>query len=84
GGGEGGGRELCLVSLSLAAPPRGESIGRKIREAEVRKLPYMLVVGDQEEKAGEVAVRRHREGDLGSLAVAEFAAARADEIAART
>ena len=45
---------------------RTESVGRKIREAELRKIPYMLVVGDQEEAEGSVAVRRHREGDLGA------------------
>jgi threonyl-tRNA synthetase len=51
---------------------RGESVGKKIREAEVRKVPYMLVVGDKEAEAGEVAVRRHREGDLGSEPVDAF------------
>ena len=52
---------------------RSESIGRKIREAELRKLPYMLIVGERELEAGTVSVRRHREGDLGSFAPAEFA-----------
>ena len=52
---------------------RSESIGKKIREAEVLKVPYMLVVGDSEQAAGEVAVRRHREGDLGAVPAGEFA-----------
>jgi threonyl-tRNA synthetase len=52
---------------------RAESVGRKIRDAELRKIPYMLVVGDREQENGEVAVREHRRGDLGALAVEDFA-----------
>ena len=44
---------------------RTESVGRKIRDAELRKIPYMLVVGDREAEAGEVGVREHRGGDTG-------------------
>jgi len=65
--------ELRAAELRVEVDDRGESVGRKIREAELRKLPYMLVVGDQEATDGAVSVRRHREGDLGALAVAEFA-----------
>ena len=60
---------------------RSESIGKKIREAEVLKVPYMLVVGDSEQAAGEVAVRRHREGDLGAVPASEFADRALHEIA---
>ena len=52
---------------------RNESIGRKIRDAELRKLPYMLVVGEREQEAGAVSVREHRGGDLGSVPSAAFA-----------
>jgi len=52
---------------------RSESVGRKIREAELRKIPYMLVVGEREEADGEVAVREHRAGDTGTVSAAEFA-----------
>jgi len=52
---------------------RSESIGRRIREAELQKIPYMLVVGDREVEAGSVAVRQHGEGDLGSEPVDAFA-----------
>ena len=48
---------------------RVESVGRKIRDAELRKIPYMLVVGDREREAGEVSLREHRRGDAGSLTV---------------
>ena len=51
---------------------RNETIGKKIREAEMSKFPYMLIVGEQEEKDGTVSVRRHSEGDLGTMTVAEF------------
>jgi len=52
---------------------RGESVRRKIRDAELRKVPYMLVVGDREAQAGEVGLRVHREGDVGSVAVEDVA-----------
>jgi threonyl-tRNA synthetase len=51
---------------------RGESIGRQIRDAELRKIPFMLVVGDREAEAGEVGVREHRRGDAGSEPVPAF------------
>ena len=59
---------------------RSESVGKKIREAEVRKIPYMLVVGDKEEQAGTVAVRRHREGDIGAVALEDFIERAREEI----
>jgi threonyl-tRNA synthetase len=52
---------------------RTESVGRKIRDAELRKIPYMLVVGDREAEASEVSVREHRAGDTGSVSVQAFA-----------
>jgi threonyl-tRNA synthetase len=52
---------------------RSESVGRKIREAELRKIPYMLVVGEREQGEGTVAVREHRAGDTGTVSAAEFA-----------
>jgi threonyl-tRNA synthetase len=50
---------------------RSESVGRKIRDAEVRKVPYMLVVGDREEAEETASVRRHRHGDAGSSPVGQ-------------
>ncbi|MFV8226650.1 threonine--tRNA ligase [Christiangramia aquimixticola] len=52
---------------------RNETIGKKIREAEVNKFPYMLIVGEQEAKDGTISVRRHSEGDLGTMKIEEFA-----------
>jgi threonyl-tRNA synthetase len=74
---------LREAGLRVEVDDRSESIGKKIREAEVTKVPYMLVVGDQEQDAGAVAVRRHREGDRGAEPVDEFARRVADEIAER-
>jgi threonyl-tRNA synthetase len=76
-------RRLDAAGVRARVDERSESIGKKIREAELRKVPYMLVVGDSERDAGEVAVRRRREGDLGAMAVAEFAARARDEIVDR-
>ncbi len=63
-------RALASAGVRAETDGRTESIGRKIREAELRKVPYMLVVGDREATAQSVALRRHREGDLGTLALA--------------
>jgi threonyl-tRNA synthetase len=69
--------------LRVQLDERTESIGKKIRDAELLKIPYMLVLGDNEQESGTVAVRRHREGDLGSLGVDEFADRALNEIADR-
>jgi threonyl-tRNA synthetase len=59
---------------------RNESIGKKIRESELKKIPYMLVIGEKEAAAGKVAVRKHGKGDLGVFTVDEFAAIIKEEI----
>lgn len=51
---------------------RDEKIGRKIRDAEVKKIPYMLIVGEKEAAEGLVSVRKHGVGDLGSMSIEEF------------
>lgn len=51
---------------------RDEKIGRKIRDAEVKKIPYMLIVGEKEATGGMVSVRKHGTGDLGSMTIEEF------------
>ncbi len=66
-------RRLADAGLRARVDERTESIRRKIRDAETQKIPYMLVVGDQEESDGLVAVRRHREGDEGTVPVEDFA-----------
>jgi threonyl-tRNA synthetase len=66
-------RELDDAGIRVRLDERTESVGKKIRDAELLKVPFMLVVGDQEEADGTVSVRRHREGDQGALAVGGFA-----------
>ncbi|MCU0416590.1 MAG: threonine--tRNA ligase [Cytophagaceae bacterium] len=51
---------------------RDEKIGKKIRDAEVKKIPFMLIVGEKEAAEGKVAVRKHGEGDQGSILLEEF------------
>ena len=51
---------------------RSESVGRKIRDAELGRFPFMLVVGDREQEAGEVSVRSHESGELGAMDVERF------------
>ena len=58
-------------------------MGYKIRDAQVNKIPYMLVVGDAEMEAGTVAVRRRSEGDIGSMESDEFMQMLLKEIASR-
>ena len=53
---------------------RNEKIGKKIRDNEIKKIPFMLVVGEKEEAEQTVAVRAHGKGDVGSFAIADFAA----------
>jgi threonyl-tRNA synthetase len=64
---------ISAAGVEIELDDRTESVGRKIRDAELRKIPYMLVVGDREQEAGEVALREHRRGDAGSVSVEAFA-----------
>ena len=59
---------------------RNEKVGRKIRDAELSKIPFMLIIGENEEKEGTVSVRKHSEGDLGSFSVEDFAGLIENEI----
>ena len=62
---------LRAAGLRAEVDDRTESVGRKIRDAELQKVPYMLVVGDREAEEGTVAVRRHGEGDEGTVALGD-------------
>ncbi|MCD6179604.1 MAG: threonine--tRNA ligase [Bacteroidales bacterium] len=53
---------------------RSEKTGRKIRDAEMKKIPYMLIVGEKEEEINTVSIRKHKEGDLGSKSISDFIA----------
>jgi threonyl-tRNA synthetase len=74
---------LKAAGLRAELDERAESVGRKIRDAELRKVPYMLVVGDREAEQRAVALRRHREGDLGTLPLVDAAARLTAETSSR-
>jgi threonyl-tRNA synthetase len=65
--------ELRAQGLRVELDERSESVGRKIRDAELRKIPYMLIVGAREQEQGSVSVREHHGGDLGAMTPAELA-----------
>ena len=60
--------------IRALADHRNEKTGRKIRDAEISKIPFMLIVGEKEEKEGTVSVRRHGEGDKGTYSIEDFIA----------
>ena len=65
-------KELKSAGLRAEVDERNEKIGYKIRDWEMKKVPYMLIVGEKEKESGLVSVRKHKEGDKGSLALSEF------------
>jgi threonyl-tRNA synthetase len=66
------GRELREAGLRVEVNLRSEKIGAKIRDAQLQKIPFMLVLGDQEIEEGKVAVRERSKGDIGKMTVDEF------------
>ncbi len=64
--------QLEQYGLRVELDDRNEKIGKKIREAQLSKVPYMLVVGDKEVEEGKVAVRHRKEGDKGAMLVSDF------------
>ncbi|WP_074238643.1 threonine--tRNA ligase [Chitinophaga niabensis] len=74
---------LKKAEIRAEIDDRSEKIGKKIRDAEVAKVPYMLVLGEKEESDAKVAVRRQAKGDLGAMSVAEFVSLIQDEVTNR-
>ena len=66
--------QLDQAGYRVEVDHRNEKIGKKIREAQLEKIPYMLVVGDKEAESGQVAVRARSKGDLGAMDFAAFLA----------
>ena len=73
-------RELENEGLSVVVDERNEKIGRKIRDTELKRIPYMLIVGEKEAENDEVSVRKQGEGDKGSMKITTFAALLKSEI----
>ena len=63
---------------------RNEKIGKKIRDNELKRIPYMLIVGEKEVEESTVSVRKQGEGDKGSMKVEEFASLICDLVAEQT
>ncbi len=73
-------KKLSDAGLRVECDERGEKIGYKIREAQLQKVPYMLVVGDKESESATVSVRNRKDGDIGSMNADEFIAKAQEEI----
>ncbi|SDX54810.1 threonine--tRNA ligase [Hymenobacter psychrophilus] len=73
---------LMSAELRGTVDHRDEKIGRKIRDAEVSKVPYMLIVGEKEQENGIVSVRKHGEGDVGSMPIDSFIKSFESQVAA--
>ncbi|MBD5215987.1 MAG: threonine--tRNA ligase [Bacteroidales bacterium] len=72
--------ELEKSDIRVVIDDRNETLGRKIRDNQLKRVPYMLVVGEKEAENGEVSVRKQGEGDKGSMKIATFAAQLTDEV----
>jgi threonyl-tRNA synthetase len=64
--------KLKEVDIRGVLDNRDEKIGRKIRDAEIKKIPFMIIVGEKEQEQGEIAVRRHGKGDIGTMSLNDF------------
>jgi threonyl-tRNA synthetase len=71
---------LAAAGFRVEVDERVEKIGYKIREAQLQKVPYMLVIGDRETAEGTVSVRSRTAGDLGARPLRDFIASAADEV----
>ena len=67
-------RQLNALDIRAHVDDRNEKIGKKIRDNELKRIPYMLIVGEKEAENGEISVRKQGEGDKGSMKIATFAA----------
>ncbi|MDP3727153.1 MAG: threonine--tRNA ligase, partial [bacterium] len=76
-------RELRRQDLRVTLDDRNESIGKKIREAEMQKIPYLLIIGEREATAKTVSVRKRAKGDIGAMPLAKFLALAQGEIETR-
>jgi threonyl-tRNA synthetase len=68
-------KQLDDAGIRATVDERSEKVNLKIRDAQLQKIPYMLVVGDREQESGKVAVRNRKHGDQGAQPLADFIAA---------
>ncbi|MCH5218751.1 MAG: threonine--tRNA ligase [Muribaculaceae bacterium] len=77
-------KELDKHGVRAIVDDRNEKIGKKIRDNELKKIPYLLIVGEKEQENGEISVRKQGEGDKGSMKIVNFADALNAEVEAMT
>lgn len=77
-------KQLRAAGVRVSIDDRNEKIGKKIRDTELLRVPYMLVIGEKEVQEGKIAVRRQGKGDAGAVPVGEFVDAISREIATRS
>lgn len=75
--------KLTALGIRVSVDERSEKIGYKIREAQLQKIPYMLLVGDKEIEENTVSVRKRGEGDIGAKSLDEFAQSALADIASK-
>ena len=72
--------ELNMADIRAIVDERNEKIGKKIRDNELKRIPYLLIVGEKEAQNDEVSVRKQGEGDQGTMKIATFAEKMAQEV----
>ena len=73
-------KELNAADVRAIVDDRNEKIGKKIRDNELKRIPYLLIVGEKEAQNGEISVRKQGEGDKGTMKIATFAEYLTDEV----
>jgi len=73
-------KQLDMAGIRAFIDDRNEKIGKKIRDNELKRVPYLLIVGEKEQENGEVSVRKQGEGDKGSMKITTFAAKLTEEV----
>jgi len=74
---------LTSAGFRAELDDRSEKVNLKIREAQLQKVPYMLVIGDREAQAGQVSVRNRKAGDQGAVPVEDFIRRLSDKVASK-
>lgn len=77
-------RSLKKYGIRVTTDTRSEKVGYKIREAQLEKIPYMIIIGDKEVESGTVSVRGRKDGDIGSMTIESFANRILDEITSKS
>ena len=76
--------QLKAAGVRVSIDDRNEKIGKKIRDTELQRVPYMLVVGEKEVSEGRVSIRRQGKGDAGTMSIEEFVTVITREIKERS